>query len=142
MLRFCSGVNGLNHSSPWCAWGQSLSPSQKGLHPPPSYLQHSPMLDADWESLCPKLFLSQLIYIQWSDGVSAQSPSLESRLSHLILSRTHYICHYFLSLRPPTCLFASSLINSLSCALIHTHSPRLTLAPSLASLRHQVSHAI
>lgn len=126
MLRFCSGVNGLNHSSPWSASGQCFSPSK--LTSPPSYLQHSPILDAHWESLCPKLLLSQLIYIQRSDGRSAQSLSLESRRCHLILSLTRHLSLF--SVTPPS-HFVCSLAHSLTHSGAHffTHSP--TYARSL-----------
>lgn len=87
----------------------NLSVPARKLTSPPSYLQHSPMLDADWESLCPKLLLSQLIYIRWSDGVSGQSPSLEGHLSHLILLHTLHLSLF--SVTPLSHLFARLLTH-------------------------------
>lgn len=62
-------------------------------------------------------FLSQLIYIQQSDGVSGQKLSLHSTFSHLILLQTLHLS-LFLSLRLLPCLFGCSLINWLTSTLI------------------------
>lgn len=119
--------------------GQSLNPSQKAYNPTflPTALCSA---DADWESLCPKLLLSQLIYIRPSDGVSAQSVFGELSFSPNTRSHTTSVTllrHPALSL---VCLLAHSLTHSLVHLLAHTL--QLMLAPSLASLCHQMSHAI
>lgn len=88
----------------------AISHSQpESLHPHLFYLQYFPMLDANWESLCPELLLSKLIYIQLSDGVSAQSLSLESRRSHLILPNTPHLSLF--SVPPLSHLFVCLLAH-------------------------------
>lgn len=124
LLRFCSGFNGPNHSSPRTGLRRS-QPESLYSH----LLTYSTMLDVDRESVSPWLLLSQLIYIRRSDGVSAQSPSLKSRLSHSILLQTTSATFSSVPLLPPlVCLLARSLISSLCCTLIHI-LPDLHLLP-------------
>lgn len=130
---FGGGVNGRSHSSPRSASGQFLAPSRAYI---PTF---SPSALAtgwhDWESLRPKLLLSELINIQWRDGVSAQGLSVKSCLPHLILFQTPHLSLFSVP-RSLTCLPARSLAHS------HTFSHTHQLSLSSVLLRHRVSHAI
>lgn len=121
MLGLCGGVNGINHSSPWkCRRPVSQSLARKAYIPTSLPKGSHQRLNADWESLCRKLFLSQLIYMLQSDGVNAQSLSLESNFSHLLpVSLAHTACVTLPSLLPLSCLHTCSLIS------LHTypHTP-------------------
>lgn len=122
-LGSCSRVNGLKHSSQWSALGERVSRSAPLTSPHRLTYSPFPMLDVYRESLWPKLLLSQLIYIRWSDGVSAQSPSLESCLSHLILPPSLHLSLFSVHTphTPPICT--------------HTPPPHPLFAHSLAHMR-------
>lgn len=139
MLGFCSGVNVLNHSSPWkCRRPVSQSLARKAPIPTSLPKSSHQRLDSDWESLRRKLLLSQVICILPSDGVRAQSPSLESNFS--TLSHTHCICHS--AVTPPSflvCTHARSLTRTLILAHPAAHAPSLFwLLPSLPDDSHHL----
>lgn len=115
MLRFCSGVNGLNHSSPWSASGQSLSPGHKAYIP--TFLPTA--LTNAWRGLgifmprAPPVTADLHLVEWWSErsksvfGEPSFSPNTHSHTTSVTLPR-----HSALSL---VCMLAHSL------TLIHTH---------------------
>lgn len=110
VLRFCSGVNGLNHSSPWRASGQSLSPSQKAYIP-----TFSPTALSNCLIPIGNLYALSSSCHSWFTFGGLMELLLKVRLWKAIFltsySLTHYICHSSLSLRPLSCLFARSLTH-------------------------------
>ena len=122
MLRFCGGVNGLNHSSPWSASGQSLTPSQKSSHP--HLLTYSTL-----QRLMPigNLYALSSSCQSWFTFSGVMEWVLKVCLwkavfSHLILSSTTFV----------TISYPSAHFTLLTCSLINPVDPIalcFTIAP-------------
>lgn len=114
-----SGVNVLNHSSPWRASGP-VSQSEPGSFTSPPSLPKDPTEARRGLGIfyAPSRSCHSWFTFGGSDGVSVPSPSSESNFSHLPLACT---LHLSLSCQstPFSCLCAHSLTHTL--ILTHTH---------------------